>query len=225
VAQLERVLRRARQQGTHLVYWPAHPRQSVPPALLHEYGGLLADEKVTYESRDFQELEPSESAVSPRWTIRPFLRGPAPPALVQLALAAGVWSRFRVDQHVPVEKFAGLYTAWMERSTRHELADAVLVAVRTDDPGPPVGMVTLAHADSTGHVGLIAVAEAERGRGLGLALLRAGRRWMRAQGAARARVVTQQANRPACALYERAGYRVLRVEHVYHFWPQRGVCR
>jgi dTDP-4-amino-4,6-dideoxy-D-galactose acyltransferase len=146
-------------------------------------------------------------------------KGPATSALVGLAAAAGAYSRFRTDPRIPPAKFAGLYATWIRRSTLHELADAVVVGARRDDPDNLLGMAALSVAGPVGRIGLIEVAPPARGRGLGAALLHAAHRRMLERGAAEARVVTQLANRAACAFYERAGYRVAAIEHVYHFWP------
>jgi dTDP-4-amino-4,6-dideoxy-D-galactose acyltransferase len=217
-AQLAAALRLARKQGTQLVCWPACPEQPVPAPLVQEFRGLLADRKVTYQKAlsAAAEMDAGESCADV--VIRPYPQGPAAPDLVDLAIAAGVYSRFRVDGRVPAAKFAGLYETWMERSTRRELADAVLVAVPKAQPDRFVGMVTVSQAGGRAHIGLIAVAGSARGRGLGLQLVHAAHRWMQESGAMEATVITQLANRPACRLYARAGYHVVDVKHVYHFW-------
>jgi dTDP-4-amino-4,6-dideoxy-D-galactose acyltransferase len=251
--ELASALRQARRQETQLVYWSCPPEQTVPVALLHEFGGLLADRKVTYQKALaahsaaeggvllWEGEAPAEPAVAarpeprpptrghypaapggltPELMIRPYPQGPASPALVELALAAGVHSRFRVDRRIPAGRFTGLFQTWIQRSTRHELADAVLVAAPSDRPEEILAMVTLSETGGTGHIDLVAVAEAARGRGLGLQMLQAAESWMLGRGAKMAQVVSQRANRPACGLYQRAGYHVLDVKHVYHFWTQ-----
>jgi ribosomal protein S18 acetylase RimI-like enzyme len=114
--------------------------------------------------------------------------------------------------------FVALYETWLRRSTLHELADAVEAVGRRDDPADVLGFVTLSVVADVGQIGLLAVAPTARGQGLGRVLLGAAHQRMRERGAAKAQVVTQRANRPACRLYERAGYRVAGIQHVYHFW-------
>jgi len=138
-----------------------------------------------------------------------------------LSLAAGVYSRFHCDPRFPRDKFEELYRIWIERSVRRELADVVLVARDATEPTSGLlGMVTVSAAEAAGSIGLIAVAEMARGRGVGRRLIEAAHVWMRQCDAVEGRVVTQRANLPACRLYERAGYRLSTVEHYYHFWPQ-----
>jgi ribosomal protein S18 acetylase RimI-like enzyme len=216
--QLTRVLDEARRQGVHLVCWPAHPRQAVPVALLRRYRGILADRRATYQAALARDAAATGPGLPSELVIRDHPAGPATPALLSLAVAAGAYSRFRLDPLIPAAKFVGLFETWMRRSTTRELADGVVVVARRDAPEDLLGVVTLAVAEDVGHIGLLALAPAARGQGLGRALLEGAHSRMRERGATRARVVTQLANLPACRLYERAGYEVAAVRHVYHFW-------
>jgi len=223
-ARLEETLRRARRESIRLVYWPSCRDREAPARLLREFHGLLADRKATYLIDNLtSDADADADAGAETGPIRVLEspRGPASPRLVELAVAAGAFSRFRVDPSIPAERFERLYEAWIERSTRGELADVVLIAVPADsDAGAdPLGMVTVSVAEGAGSVGLIAVDERARGRGVGLLLMRAAHRWMQGRGAARAAVVTQLDNEPAVRLYERSGYHLADVKNFYHFWP------
>ena len=66
----------------------------------------------------------------------------------------------------------------------------------------------------------IAVADAARGRGLGVALLTAAERAARKRGAARMRLEVRQDNAAAIRLYERQGYR--RFGARAHFYEDGG---
>jgi dTDP-4-amino-4,6-dideoxy-D-galactose acyltransferase len=172
---------------------------------------------VTYEATLGRAVPATGPGLPSGFVVREYPVAPATPALLSLAVAAGAYSRFRLDPLIPAAKFVGLYETWMRRSATRELADAVVVAHR-HDPQDLLGVVTLAVVEDVGHIGLLAVAPAARGHGLGRALLDGAHLRMRERGAARARVVTQLANLPACRLYQRAGYDVSAVQHVYHFW-------
>jgi dTDP-4-amino-4,6-dideoxy-D-galactose acyltransferase len=142
------------------------------------------------------------------------------PALEALALASGHTSRFKVDPNVPENIFVALYVAWIRRSLSGEIADDVLVV---EDGGQPVGMVTVvAPADlgGAGHIGLIAVADARRGRGYGKQLIAAAESWSVTHGASTLEVVTQERNTQACALYSAAGYDVIADDAIYHIWVE-----
>jgi ribosomal protein S18 acetylase RimI-like enzyme len=208
------LLAEARRAGTALVYWHTEPAAAVPPGLLDEFTGRLVDRKVTF-ARDLAGVSSAAREDDGVWE---YPRGPAGEGLTALALAAGVSSRYRTDPLFPLEKFADLYTTWAERSARREIADAVLVCGAA---GALEGLVTLSESGGVGNIGLIAVAGSARGRGLGRRLMEAAHRWMAGRGAARATVVTQLDNAPACGLYRACGYRPHEVKHCYHFWPQK----
>jgi ribosomal protein S18 acetylase RimI-like enzyme len=134
-----------------------------------------------------------------------------------LAIAAGKCSRFAVDARIEKERYESLYTIWLERSLRRELADEVLVAYAKNG-SEPIGIVTLLKNRHIGSVELIAVSTEHRGQGIGKKLMQAAEQWMRDQGCSYARVVTQKDNLPACRLYEQHGYSVVKQEQFYHFW-------
>ncbi len=146
---------------------------------------------------------------------RSFPIGGPSPSLVELALASGSYSRFKVDPQMPGACFKTLYQAWIHRSTTREIADEVLVA---GEEGDLQAMVTIRLDGITAHIGLIAVEAAARGRGLGSGLIHAAEGWASERGALRMEVVTQGANQAACSLYERCGYQILSEEDVYHLW-------
>jgi GNAT superfamily N-acetyltransferase len=79
--------------------------------------------------------------------------------------------------------------------------------------GQPSGFVFLEeHHDyftlaAHGHVGILVVAEAAEGTGVGAALLRAAEAWALARGHATLTLNVFDGNRRARALYERAGFR------------------
>ena len=215
--ELREALDTARCEQFRLLYWTTPADRDVPARLLADYNGLQVDRKVTFV-RSLPADNPSDVSVV-RWEIEPYCKTEAAADLIALSVAAGVFSRFGVDRRIPRDKFESLYRIWIERSVRHEIADAVLVARDEARDGALAGMVTTTVADRVGNIGLIAVSEAHRGRGLGSQLMAAAHSWMHERGAERTTVVTQLANLPACRLYERAGYEMDHVENYYHFWP------
>jgi dTDP-4-amino-4,6-dideoxy-D-galactose acyltransferase len=119
--------------------------------------------------------------------------------------------------------FVDMYRIWIKRSVRREIADVVLVARDDSLAGDLAGFVTIGREKSIGKIGLIAVADQARGRGVGRRLMAAAHSWMRSHGADQALVVTQLANEPACGLYRRCEYRLSALEHFYHLWPLSAV--
>jgi len=86
-----------------------------------------------------------------------------------------------------------------------------LLIAETD--GAPSGFVFLEeHEDyftlaTHGHIGILVVAEAAEGRGVGAALMRAAEEWARSRGHRTLTLNVFDGNRRARALYERSGFR------------------
>jgi len=219
----------ARRANYRLVYWSTRLERTVSDRLLAEFGGRLVDQRAVYEvtrlvAPPMEQLDELASDVR-MLSLAP---GPASPRLVALGIVAGANSRFRLDDRITREQLERLYETWVQRSSSRELADEVLIAVSRE--GREIGFVTIKVRDRTGQIGLIAVEEEARGRGVGSQLLTAAHRWMATNGAERARVVTQLSNEAACRLYARMGYHLSEVTAIYHFWPlekssrSRGSC-
>lgn len=226
--QLQASLAEARARRYRLVYWATAPDRAPPPRLLTDFDGRIVDRKVTFARPLPPGGQPAES--SSGVTIAPFTENECSPDLIDLAIAAGAYSRFAADPQIPRDKFERLYRIWIERSVSGEIADAVLVASASPSEGRVgaqsvanessiAGMITVTVKHVVGNIGLVAVAETHRGRGIGARLIDAAHHWMAARGAAKTTVVTQAGNAPACRLYERAEYAIQQAENYYHFWP------
>ncbi|WP_400192015.1 GNAT family N-acetyltransferase [Hymenobacter sp. B81] len=204
-----RAAMQARQLG--VVYWLVAPDDHLSQATARAHGLPLLDRKATF-ALDLL----TTPAPPPAGEVAVRLTQQASPALHYLARQSGRYSRFRLDEKLPAGAFEQLYAAWLENALRSERGEVVLT---TGAPGHETGLLTLAPtADSAALIGLLAVEEACRRRGLGRALLRAARQQALAWGARELRVVTQLANEPACALYRSGGFGLRGVELVYHVW-------
>ena len=211
---VERSLEHAQEQGYQLVYWSSRRELEPNTPWLSEFQGLLADRKTTFAKT----LQPHPVVTgSDEFNIREWQPGEHSAELIELGIAAGLWSRFALDPRIAREKFESLYETWMRRSMARELCDMVLV-VQQRDSNIPQGMVTISLKEGIGQIGLISVSEKQRGRGLGRRLMEAADRWMWAHGAKSAQVVTQLQNVAASRMYENAGYKIEKIEYLYHFW-------
>jgi dTDP-4-amino-4,6-dideoxy-D-galactose acyltransferase len=213
-AEIPLLANQARGQGVRLVYYTTPADVRVDAATLEQCGGRLADQRVTYAAdlEQFGRDTPFKLDVD---RVAEYGSNAVTHTLLSLARQSGEYSRFHSDPRVPPGVFESIYDAWIIRSVRHEIADHVAVAL---DGTTTAGLVTLKAAGAESEIGLLAVEASMRGRGYGRALVHYALDWARRHGCSHARVVTQYANRPACALYERCGYSVERVEHVYHLW-------
>jgi dTDP-4-amino-4,6-dideoxy-D-galactose acyltransferase len=212
--ELADAVARLRAAGVRLAYLFADEPLAADDARALQ--ARLVDRKVTYRME--ADALPTRH---PLPDVVPYTADMPQADLEQLAIESGKYSRFHVDPDFPQDRFVALYTQWLRKSLSGEIADAVLVAA---PDGRPRGLVTLAQSGPAGQIGLVAVDEACRGKGLGRQLVEAAKGWFAAQGASFADVVTQQDNVPACRLYETCGFRVHRVQSVYHLWlpGQRG---
>ncbi|MFM9962918.1 MAG: GNAT family N-acetyltransferase, partial [Planctomycetaceae bacterium] len=156
----------------------------------------------------------------PLYRVVELPRGAASRELLDLAIVAGGHSRFQLDPRILADKFRGLYETWMNRSTLLELADVVLVATPPDASDDFVGMITLSETAGAGQIGLLAVRDDHRGRGVATLLLTVAHDWLRHRGATELSVVTQLENREACGLYSRWGCEIAEVRRWFHFWVQ-----
>jgi dTDP-4-amino-4,6-dideoxy-D-galactose acyltransferase len=137
-------------------------------------------------------------------------------ALKTIARSSHRGTRFHHDHHFSPSQSDALYATWIEQSCEGR-ADRVFT-VLVD--GTVAGYVTC-HLDSptSGHIGLLAVADAARGRGAGSALLHAALGWFQDRQTTLVTVVTQGRGVPAQRLYHRRGFAVRTVELWYHYWP------
>jgi len=165
------------------------------------------------------ELSQRISPVDPTARVRPYEHRDLG-ALRAIASTSHEITRFYADRHFPRARCSELYDTWIVRSCEEGFADGVLVA---DVEGRAVGYVTCDFDEDAraGSIGLIAVADSERGAGLGDELVRGALAWMTDRGATEARVVTQGANVAAQRRFQRAGFRTSSVELWFHRWYER----
>lgn len=135
--------------------------------------------------------------------------------LKQLALSSGKHSRFKRDCHFPSGGFERLYTHWIEQSVNHTIATDVFCYF---DGEVPIGMVTLDLDKEKGQIGLVAVNEKYRKRGIGLSMMQSVIDYTFLNQGKKLSVVTQLDNEPACRLYQKCGFSLRSVTEVWHWW-------
>jgi len=133
------------------------------------------------------------------------------------ALAANAFrnTRFSNDPEFGPTAAARLYSRWIEQNCESRTA-TVLVSVTDNKPS---GFISFEPAErDTASIGLIAVEDTMRGRGVGRALVEACKHHCREAGQRELRVVTQASNTPALRLYEETGFRLSSIKLWYHKW-------
>jgi dTDP-4-amino-4,6-dideoxy-D-galactose acyltransferase len=215
VPELSATLADMKKKGITLAYWASDPEDATSQAAARTSNAFLADKKVTYVI-SAQEIQSVTSSLTRSDLLVEEYHAVVPtPELEALALQAGVFSRFTIDPHIPDDRFVELYKIWIRRSVAREIAAMVFVIRRE---GTIAGMVTVGEKNGRADIGLIAVDVTLRGQDAGTALVQAAQSWGIANGFDLAQVVTQGDNLPACRFYEKCGYRVDKVENIFHFW-------
>ncbi|HEX9008980.1 MAG TPA: GNAT family N-acetyltransferase [Holophagaceae bacterium] len=207
---LPATLEQLRGQGVRLAYAQVPWSDQARRALLDNLGARMVDRKVTFgKALAGGSIPPAGVEAWPGREVSEELEA--------LALASGHLSRFRTDGRVPPHVFPALYKAWIRRSVLGEIADVVLVA---REGGSLSGLVTLAQHGPVSEIGLVAVADGFRGKGIGRKLMAAAEAWSDDRRADRLEVVTQGENAGACALYRSAGCLVVQEQAIYHVWME-----
>lgn len=135
--------------------------------------------------------------------------------LRELALLSGVYSRFNTDPEFQSGEYVKLYSVWIDRIIKRELADVILVY---KEDTAILGFVSAQMVNGIAKIGLIAVAESARGRAVATRLMKGIENWAIQNGSEALIVATQSANLPAMALYEKNGYTISDREYIYHLW-------
>ena len=194
------------ENNIRLAYYSSSRKLVIPESNLYEV--KLVDKKVTYTK------EIIDQKVSPK--IMYYDKKFPEPKLISLAIESGIYSRFNVDERMGREKFEALYRQWIVKSVAKEIADEVLVYKINDEIA---GFVTVGKKSNRADIGIIAVDNKYRGRGVGKALM-LGAESLYKNKFNYIQVVTQKDNLPACKLYESCGYTRESLEYFYHIWQK-----
>jgi ribosomal protein S18 acetylase RimI-like enzyme len=194
------------------LYFLADPASAQAAAWAEDSGFRLMDIRTTLQL-DAPAAASSRESAAVAARVAP--AAPAQlPALRRIARVSHRDSRFYWDVNLRARS-DDLFETWIAKSCA-DYADIVLVA---ELDGAAAGYITLDYTSpSDNSIGLFAVAPEARGRGIGRQLVRCGLEWLRSQGAAASRVVTQGRNLAALKLYQKAGFRIEKLQLWYHLW-------
>lgn len=205
---LSRIVEWCRAERVACLYALSSTDDPTSVRLLEDAGGRVVDVRMTFA----RELpgSPPRAKVPARGSLVSDI-----PALRELARASHTSSRFWADLNFPRERCAELYATWIEKSCRG-WADQVFVA---EVDGQPAGYLSChLRADGRGEIGIVAVAPAAQGRGLGGSLLDTALSWFAEKGCRHITVVTQGRNASAQRLYQSRGFLTANVQVWHHLW-------
>jgi len=206
--EFDNILNELKNQEVKLGYY-----SSVSPLNINQFSSDLyeifpVDKKITY-FKNIEENSPSNQKIFKYEENYPNDK------LINLAIQSGIYSRFNIDKKIGRIKFEELYKEWIIKSVSKILATEVLV-YRDNDVIE--GFVTLGEKLGVADIGIIAVDEYSRGKGIGKKLMASAENWFAINHYNQIQVVTQGDNLPACKLYEACGFNINKVEYFYHFW-------
>ncbi|SFO48278.1 Ribosomal protein S18 acetylase RimI [Algoriphagus ornithinivorans] len=143
-------------------------------------------------------------------------QGPLTDDLITLAYASGEYSRFKTDQRLKFDEFEKLYQVWIGKALERT---EVLIF------GEMEGMLTCEVKENTTQIGLFAVKESSRGKGIGESLLIKAESRAFEKGANKIMIATQEKNIPATSLYRKMGYKIASKTFIYHYWNEEFKAR
>lgn len=212
---LSNLLAELKQQDVRLVYWLIDSNDAQANQAAINNHGLLVSQQVAYLT-DLTSLNyESRHDDTEKHPVELYQDSQVSHELEQLALAAGSYSRFKMDSKLPQELFFKLYHEWIKRSVNKSYASDIITI---KDHDKIVAMTTLGAKNNRGDIGLLAVDANFRGKNFGTKMVVAAQLYFISQGFTLAQVVTQGANTPARHLYEKCGFKSEKSENCYHFW-------
>ena len=203
---LSNSLQKLKDEKYQMVYLFLQEGISLPDVYFIKYKCNLVDKKRIYILDTFQ-----NKGITPNIVL---YEGDAS-ALYDLAIQAGVDSRFHVDPDFPDEDFERLYKTWVDESLSGVMADYVLVYRMPEEN--LCGFITLKKDGAYLSIGLIAIDSAYRRLGIGSALMDAAKHYAY-KDRLFLKVATQAGNLPACSFYEKNGFEINSQSTVYHIW-------
>lgn len=138
-------------------------------------------------------------------------------SLISLGFQSGGLSRFNIDKRLSQNEFEKLYIKWLER----DLNSGKIIIQRKENK--IIGMVTLSFGDNQGSIGLFAVDNFYRGKGIGYKLLQAAEKFSMNEGIKKISVQTQLQNKNALCLYEKMGFVHQDKNYIYHYVNPRNI--
>jgi dTDP-4-amino-4,6-dideoxy-D-galactose acyltransferase len=202
------LLHTAKEDGYQLLYVFGNADMYVQDAVLEQFKGKLVDRKCLYSKTINADDSCESNAIEYELTELTH-------DLESLALLSGTHSRFRLDKGFDKADFQRLYSIWITRSLKKEIADKIFVVAESDKV---MGMITLKFYENAGHIGLFAVSESAQSKGYGSSLINACVNEVIAKQLQRLEVPTQMGSVGACHFYEKSGFSIKSITNTYHFW-------
>ena len=207
-ADIKNILENSSARLTYIFSPIEFPSEQVKVLNVEKY-----DEKVTFRKN----ISPENETIINSATE---FSGSLNKELETLAYVSGIYSRFNRDPNLN-GFFKPLYYEWMKKSCLDK--NGTVLVIYAEDQSSIAGMLTVSCYQRLAKIGLVAVDEKYRGKGYGAALMDACEVWCSRRGAICCDVSTQKMNTPACKLYQKSGYSIIKKEIIYHYWSKNAI--
>lgn len=208
---LQKILIQLSSLDIHLAYWQTDCNNHISINAAKKHNGFLGSQQVLY-SMDLTKLN-RNNLITEGITV--YNEIDVNNNLEDLSLQAGHFSHFKTDPRFPNNLFNKLYFTWIANSLNGKISDIIYTSAYENRI---TGMITVGTKNNRGDIGLLAVNQDFRGKQLGTKLVQSAQKYWLDLGLKQAKVVTQEANKPAKKLYEKCGFTVEKIENFYHFW-------
>jgi ribosomal protein S18 acetylase RimI-like enzyme len=166
----------------------------------------LLDTKITFVKKLGKKQEEEEGI--------DWYKGELSGEIIRRALESGVYSRFKRDPRLVNGEFESLYQRWIKNAWEQK---QILASPDAE------ALVTLDIEGDIAKIGLLAVAPIHQGKGWGKRLVGTVEAKAMEMGANQVLIPTQEANLPACRLYQGMGYSETQREFIYHYWHENSL--
>lgn len=207
------VMRVARRERLRCLYFFVPQRDRRSQALARAHGFERIERRLILSKQlTARRVRRRESP----FALRPIAGGDALARAKSIAREAFSLGRFLRDPRFGRARARAYYARWVDVLCRNPRA-CLLGAYRGRELAGFAGC-ELEGQGAHGMITLVAVDPRWQGRGVGSSLLEAAERWFARKRCRSVRTVTQADNAQAVRLYQAAGFRIERREHVYHKW-------
>lgn len=204
-ASLRAVEEEARAAGIACLYGRLDPADAPATLLVQRHGWRFVEAATTFDLRLDEPVIPRPEGVE----FRPGTPDDIP-RVAPIADAMAAWSRYAVDPRFGLEAARRLQAAWLERAARAETGQHSLVVA--EEGGEITAFIGRVHEPPR----VDAVGTTRRGSGAARHLIQTAREWAGAVPLLGGPIAAR--NVAALRYVSHCGYRVCRVEYLYHRW-------
>ena len=208
-SKLEKILGDLKKRKVSLVYWSCDNFDKESQEAAQTFDGFLTGQKITY----LLNLETLNITSTSTDNILKIYNEKEPNSdLINLIVKGGKYSRFYIDPKISKNRYKELQKLWITNSVKN---NTIFVLKEKDQI---ISFVSLNEKNHRGNIDYIIVDEKHQGKGLGTTLMNHAHNWFISNSYKTVQADTQKENTKACNMYEKFGYKLEKIQKVYHFW-------